>query len=82
MSMFDKCEQGFENKFVYDEELWFKVIVWCNKLFGLWVVELLGCIGDQVEEYVKEVVWFDFEELGDEDVFCKICVDFDVNLVD
>jgi len=82
MSTFDKREQGFENKFVHDEELRFKANARRNKLLGLWAAELLGYEGEKAEEYAKEVVRADFEEPGDEDVFRKIREDFDKNSVD
>lgn len=47
-----------------------------NKLFGFWVVDLFGKFGDEVEVYVKIVVVVDFEEVGNEDVICKVVGDF------
>ena len=36
MTTFDKREQGFEAKFVHDEELMFRATARSNKLLGLW----------------------------------------------
>ena len=37
MTTFDKREQGFEAKFIHDEELRFKATARCNKMLGSWV---------------------------------------------
>ena len=65
MTTFDKREEGFEKKFVLDEELQFKAVARRNKLLGQWVAEKLGITGDAATAYAKEVVAADFEEAGD-----------------
>ena len=35
MTTFDQREQGFEAKFIHDEELRFKVMARCNKMLGI-----------------------------------------------
>ena len=82
MSTFDKREDGFEKKFVHDEELRFKADAHRNKLLGLWAAEKMGLAGDAADAYAKEVVAADFEEAGDEDVFRKIRKDFAAKGVD
>src|SRR5690554_8104062 len=82
MSSFDKRGEGFEKKFVHDEELQFKATARRNKLLGLWAAEKLGLSGEAAEQYAREVVRADFEEVGDEDVFRKIRKDFDDKGVD
>tara|TARA_R100000322_G_scaffold22153_17_gene15029 strand:+ start:5742 stop:6143 length:402 start_codon:yes stop_codon:yes gene_type:complete len=82
MSTFDKREDGFEKKFVHDEEMRFKAAARRNKLLGLWAAEKMGLSGDAAEAYAQEVVAADFEEAGDEDVFRKIRQDFDAKNVD
>lgn len=74
-SMKDR-EQGFERKFVLDEELRFKANARRNKVLGLWAAEKLGKTGADAEAYAKEVVVSDIEESGDHDVFRKIQKDF------
>ena len=81
MTTFDKREEGFEKKFVHDEELKFKANARRNKLLGMWAAEKLGMIGPAAEAYAKEVVTADFEEPGDDDVFRKIRKDFDAKKV-
>ncbi len=82
MSTFDKREEGFERRFVHDEELRFKATARRNKLLGLWAAGKLGLAGTEAEDYAKSVVRADFEEPGDEDVFRKIRKDFDEKGVD
>jgi len=75
-SMKDR-EEGFERKFVFDEELRFKASARRNRALGLWAAEKLGKTGADAEAYAKEVVVSDIEEAGDHDVFRKIRNDFD-----
>ncbi len=75
-SMKDR-QDGFERKFVQDEELRFKATARRNKLLGNWAAEHLGKTGADAEDYAKAVVAADFEEAGDEDVFRKVRADFD-----
>lgn len=75
MTTFDEREKGFENKFIHDQELQFKVYARRNKLLGLWAAEQMGLTGTQAESYAREVVSADFEEAGDEDVFRKVLKD-------
>jgi hypothetical protein len=77
MTTFDKREEGFEKKFVHDQELLFKAGARRNKLLGMWAAEKLGLSGAQAEAYAKQVVLADFEEAGNLDVFKKIRKDFD-----
>lgn len=80
-SMKDR-EEGFEKKFIIDEELRFKAMARRNKMLGLWAAEKLGKSGADAEAYAKEVVMSDIEEAGDHDVFRKIRRDFDAAGVD
>lgn len=75
-SMKDR-QEGFERKFVLDEDTKFKAMARRNKLLGLWAAEQLGKNGDDAEAYAKEVVRADFEEAGDDDVLRKVRADFE-----
>ena len=70
-------EEGFERKFVMDEEQRFRATVRRNKLLGMWAAQKLGKTGEEAEAYAKEVVVADIEEAGDHDVFRKVRGDFD-----
>ncbi|TIN10957.1 DUF1476 domain-containing protein [Mesorhizobium sp.] len=77
MSSMKDREEGFERKFVIDEELRFKAAARRNKALGLWAAEKLGKAGSDAEAYASQVVLADIEEAGDHDVFRKIRKDFD-----
>ena len=76
MSSFDEREKSFENKFVRDEELQFKVNAKRNKYLGEWAADKLNKIDKDRENYIQEVIKSDFAEPGEEDVFKKIQSDF------
>lgn len=82
MSSFDKRGEGFEKKFVHDEELRFKATARRNKLLGLWAAEKMGLTGEAADVYAQEVIASDFEEAGEEDVFRKVRRDFDAKSID
>jgi hypothetical protein len=82
MSTFDKREEGFERKFVHEEEVRFKARARRNKLVGLWAAQKLGLTGDAAEAYAKEIVFLDFEGPGNDDMFARIRRDFDAKGVD
>ena len=75
MSSMKDREEGFETKFVHDEEVKFKAHARRNRLLGLWVAEKLGKTGGDADAYAKEVVKSEIEEAGEEDVFRKIATD-------
>ena len=77
MSGFDERENAFEAQFAHDEALEFKATARRNKLLGLWAAGLMGLSEVEAEEYAKDVVKADFEEVGHEDVFRKVRGDFD-----
>ncbi len=56
MTTFDKREQGFEAKFVHDEDLRFKAMARCNKMLGNWAAAQLGLTGDAATTYANELV--------------------------
>jgi hypothetical protein len=78
MTTFDKREEGFEKKFVIDEELKFKAEARRDKLLGLWVAEKLGLSHDAANAYAKTVVAADFEEAGGANVVRKVMTDLGV----
>lgn len=59
MTTFDKREQGFEAKFIHDEELRFKATARCNKMLGNWAAGQLGLTGDAAAAYANELVTAD-----------------------
>ena len=73
MTTFDDREQGFERKFVLDQDLEFKTTARRNRLLGEWAAGLMGLA--TVDEYARAVVKSDFEQPGDEDVLRKVSGD-------
>jgi len=74
-SMKDR-QDGYERKFVMDEDSRFKAMARRNKLLGMWAAEKLGKTGEDIDAYAKEVVRADFAEAGDNDVLRKVSGDF------
>jgi hypothetical protein len=75
-------DEGFERKFVFDEELRFKANARRNKALGYWAAEKLGKSGADADAYAKEVVVSDFAEAGDDDVLRKVKADFEAAGID
>jgi hypothetical protein len=82
MSSMKDREEGFERKFVIDEEIRFRASARRNKALGLWAAEKLGKTGADAEAYAKEVVLSDIQEAGDHDVLRKVKGDFDAAGID
>jgi hypothetical protein len=76
MSIFDRREEGFEQKFAHDEELRFRANARRNKLVGLWAAEKLGLIGADAEAYATAIVAADLEAPASDSVFRKLRLDF------
>lgn len=72
MSGFNERKDAFENKFINDQQIQFKIEAHRNKMLGKWAAELLNLPVSKVEDYIKEVVKSDFQESGSEDVFRKL----------
>ena len=76
MAIFDQREQGFEAKYVHDQNLEFRIRARRNHLLGLWAGDLLGLKGDELALYTGTVLSADLAEPGDGDVLRKIAADF------
>ncbi len=61
MTTFDKREQGFEAKYIHDEELRFKAAARCNKMLGNWAAAQLGLTGEAAANYANDLVTADLE---------------------
>jgi len=77
MTTFGKREEGFESKFVHDEELRFKARARRNKLVGLWAAEKLGMTGAAAETYAMTIVAADLDNPNSDSVFSTLRKDFD-----
>ena len=75
MTTFDKREQGFEAKFIHDEELRFKAMARCNKMLGNWAAAQLGLTGDAAATYANELVTANLESQSSDDILRKVSKD-------
>jgi hypothetical protein len=75
MTTFDKREQGFEAKFIHDEELRFKAMARCNKMLGNWAAAQLGLAGDAATAYANELVTANLEKQTSDDIVSKVSKD-------
>ena len=75
MTTFDKREQGFEAKFVHDEELMFKATARSNKLLGLWAASRLGLSGDAATSYAATLVTDHLQDRTMDEVLDKVSGD-------
>jgi len=75
MTTFDKREQGFEAKFIHDEDLRFKAMARCNKMLGNWAAAQLGLTGDAAVAYANELVTANLENQSADDTLRKVSGD-------
>lgn len=75
MTTFDKREQGFEAKFIHDEELRFKAMARCNKMLGNWAAAQLGLTEDAAAAYANELVTANLESQSSDDTLHKVSKD-------
>ncbi|MCK1491284.1 DUF1476 domain-containing protein [Bradyrhizobium sp. 180] len=75
MTTFDKREQGFEAKFVHDEELMFKATARSNRLLGLWAASQLGLSNDDAASYATALVTDNLERQTIDDIVSKVSAD-------
>jgi hypothetical protein len=75
MTTFDDREKAFENMFVRDQEMQFRVLARRNRLLGHWAARLMGLTEEEADAYAKDVIRSEFEEGGDEAVIRKILGD-------
>lgn len=75
MTTFDKREQGFEAKFVHDEELMFKAMARSTKLLGLWAAGQLGLTGAAAADYSTALVTSNLENHTVDGILAKVSGD-------
>lgn len=72
MSGFDAREKTFEQQFLHQRELHFRVVARRNKLLGLWAAKCLGLWGKAADDYAMAVVDSEIVGRGDEGVIEKL----------
>jgi len=75
MTTFDKREQGFEAKFIHDEELRFKAMARGNKMLGNWAAAQLGLTGEGATAYANELVTANLANQTSDAVLQKVAKD-------
>ncbi len=75
MSSFDERQKNFENKFVHDEELRFKIASRRRKLLGLWAAEEMGLGDEESLSYTLGVIACGIEDTTPGAVINKIRTD-------
>ncbi len=77
MSIFEKREDAFENKFAKDQEAEFKVKAKRNKIIANWAAELLGFDKNGVHKYIDGILYLAIDDgASDEEIIDKIYNDF------
>ena len=76
-----EIEKGYEAKYKLDEELRFKAICRCSKMFGLWAADHLGLDGHQADEYARRLVRLTLDRPHPEAVVDTVLADFRVSEV-
>ncbi|NDF12030.1 MAG: DUF1476 domain-containing protein [Proteobacteria bacterium] len=62
MTTFDRREQAFENKFMHDQEIQFKIISRRRKLLGLWAAKQMNMKGEEAELYALGIVSYGIDD--------------------
>lgn len=75
MTTFDDRERAFENQFVREQEVAFRIVARRNRLLGHWAAQHMKLTPEEADAYAKAVVQAEFEEAGDEDVVRKLVGD-------
>lgn len=75
MSQFDERRGALETKFAHDQEHMFRLEARAVKLIGLWAAQLLGLEGDTAAAYARELVGFNLDVPGLQDVTGKVAAD-------
>ena len=75
MSQFDERRGALENKFAHDQEHMFRLEARAVKLFGLWAAELMQLDTEQAKAYAKDLVAFNLDVPGLQDVTGKASKD-------
>ena len=75
MSTFDDRQKAYENKFVHDQELEFKIRSRANILTAKWAADKMHFEGSDIDAYATELVDYSFSNSGEGAVVEKILSD-------
>jgi hypothetical protein len=80
MTNLDDRRRAFEAKWAHDADLRFQIEARRNRALGAWAAAAKGLSGQAAEDFIVAVIAADFQEAGDEDVFCKLRAELDPGL--
>jgi hypothetical protein len=75
MSSFDDREKGYENMFIHEQEMDFKIRAKRNKLLGEWVAAKMNLSEDEAENYAMQLVDCVIDGVVYQNVFLKVLHD-------
>lgn len=67
-SSFEDREAAFENKFLHDQQLQFRVEAKACKAFGLWIAAQIGLNEQEAHDYANDMVVANLDKPGLDDV--------------
>jgi hypothetical protein len=73
--MFEAKERAEEALFAHHQEMRFHAQVRRNKLFGLWVADQRGLVGDAAQQYAQSLMLEDFPHYSASSVLDKVVSD-------
>lgn len=76
MTTFDEREHAFEEKFVHDEEIRFRVHALRNRLLGEWAAKELHLRPDEAANYAMALAQADVAKFHDDKIVRKVVADF------
>ena len=82
MTTFDEREQGFEAKFIHEQDMEFRIKARRNHLLGVWAGGLMGLAGDGLAHYAEALMGVDVTNPGDDHLLKKIDDDLSAAKVD
>ncbi|MFN7038157.1 MAG: DUF1476 domain-containing protein [Alphaproteobacteria bacterium] len=70
-------EKAFENKYIHDEEIKFKIYARTSKHLGLWAAKKMNIVENEATEYAKNLVDWSIDQHYDQDKLVeKLIADF------
>ncbi len=82
MDGFSQRKKAFEEKYLHDQDLNFRIHAKSNYLFGLWAAGLLGYTGREAEKYAQDVLLVEIQKTREENALHKVLTDFEKAKVD
>lgn len=77
MTTFDRREQAFENQYMHDQEMQFRIVSRRRKLLGLWAAKQMNLKGEDATHYGLEIVSYGIEDKREGAVVNRIRLDLE-----